>query len=257
MPLLQSMVLCVTHISLPFLPVPSLSQPQVNWMKTQKPPPAPATSTHKQRDHRWTKWIGEGREQAREGRQRGLAANPIHGQSWGSLTILPRWWRDGWVRVATPCCSALFKKPPSFVWCEPPLLHPETEGAGSRGGRRRGTRGLLTGCLTDSRVPRMDKPLKWETAHGSGVLTPPDPTSCSLCLPFRETLKIPSEVWIKSNTQAQTSKQRCEEWCFGFQRRLMSQVSEKADGKNLSKLLLAERREDDHHCLRTMWADVK
>lgn len=39
-----------------------------------------------QETHQGTKWIEEGREQAkeseREGRQRGLAANPGHGQPW-------------------------------------------------------------------------------------------------------------------------------------------------------------------------------
>jgi len=56
-------------------------------MKTQKTPP-PNLETP-----RGTKWIEEGREQVREpereGRQKGLAANPVHGQSWMSPHPLP------------------------------------------------------------------------------------------------------------------------------------------------------------------------
>ncbi|KAG8006405.1 hypothetical protein GBF38_000972 [Nibea albiflora] len=48
-------------------------------LNENKKPPCPDTI------HRKTKWIEEGREQAREsereGRQKGLAANPLHGQS--------------------------------------------------------------------------------------------------------------------------------------------------------------------------------
>lgn len=51
--------------------------PQVNRMKTPR---------SLQETHQGTKWIEEGREQAkeskREGRQRGLTANPVPGQLW-------------------------------------------------------------------------------------------------------------------------------------------------------------------------------
>ena len=102
---------CNSHLS-PCLPVCSLSRPQVNCMKTQKPPAAIG-------DHRRTKWIEEGREQVREsereGRQEGLAANPVHGQSRRSLIFLSRWCRQNNRWITPPYFIALFKKEsPSF-----------------------------------------------------------------------------------------------------------------------------------------------
>lgn len=68
------------------------------------------------------------RESEREGRQKGLAVNPVHGQSWRSLIFLPGWCRQnsGW--ITAPYFIALFKKasPSSFV-CSDNL----SEGLGS------------------------------------------------------------------------------------------------------------------------------
>lgn len=99
----------MTHISLLF----SLSV-GLKWTEWKQKPPLHGT-------HRRTKWIEEGREQVREpereGRPKGLAANPVHGQSWRSLIFLLRRCRQNSCWITTPYSIVLFKKTSPFFLC--------------------------------------------------------------------------------------------------------------------------------------------
>lgn len=115
-------------------------------------------------NHWRTKWIEEGREQVteseRQGRQKGLTANPVHGQS---FIFLPRRCRPNTCWISTPYSNFLFKKiSPCSDNPADGLAVLWTEGPGNRGQRIRAAV-LVTGCLRDRRVPHMDKPLTWET----------------------------------------------------------------------------------------------
>lgn len=75
-------------------------------MKTQKPP-YPGTIGG-------LSGLKEGREQVsdweRGGRQKGLAANPVHGQSWRSLIFPSGWCRQNCFWITAPDFVALFNK---------------------------------------------------------------------------------------------------------------------------------------------------